>query len=96
MRRSRCRSTARPCSTRSTARSSSPAGAKGELLNCGPIVEGPYCPTDNFAEHATTRPAPRSSLTDAGWAKNGDGYWAKDGAAAPEIRWMVNAGNSPS
>ena len=24
------------------------AGAEGELLNCGPIVQGPYCPEDTF------------------------------------------------
>ena len=68
------------------------AGAEGALLNCGPIVEGPYCPEDNFLE--TYDPAAAETLlTDAGWAKDGAGFWAKDGVA-PEIRWMVNAGNT--
>ncbi len=68
------------------------AGAKGQLLNCGPIVEGPYCPTDNFQNTYDPTKAEKT-LTDAGWAKNGDGLWAKDGNV-PTIRWMVNAGNS--
>ena len=68
------------------------AGAEGELLNCGPIVQGPYCPEDNFLE--TYDPAAAETLlTDAGWEKDGAGFWAKDGAA-PEIRWMINAGNT--
>jgi peptide/nickel transport system substrate-binding protein len=68
------------------------AGAEGQLLNCGPIVEGPYCPTDNFQD--TFDPtAAEAALTDGGWEKDGSGMWAKDGVV-PEIRWMVNAGNS--
>ena len=38
--------------------------------------------------------AAEAMLTEAGWAKDGSGFWAKDGAPAPEIRWMVNAGNT--
>jgi peptide/nickel transport system substrate-binding protein len=68
------------------------AGAKGELLNCGPIVQGPYCPPDNF-QNTYDPAAAEKALTDGGWAKNGDGLWAKDGNV-PTIRWMVNAGNS--
>ncbi len=69
------------------------AGTKGELNNCGSITEGQYCPPDNFANSFDPAGAEKL-LTDAGWAKGGDGYWAKDGAAAPEIRWVVNAGNA--
>jgi len=68
------------------------AGAKGQLLNCGPIVEGPFCPPDNF-QNTYDPAAAEKALTDGGWAKNGDGLWAKDGQV-PTIRWMVNAGNS--
>jgi len=68
------------------------AGTKGELLNCGSITPGPYCPTDNF-QNTYDPAAAEKTLTDAGWVKGGDGYWAKDGAAAPEIRWVINAGN---
>ena len=31
-------------------------------------------------------------LTENGWAKGADGYWAKDGAV-PTIRWTINTGN---
>ena len=65
-------------------------GAK--VLNCGPIVPGKYC-DDAFVDTYDAAAA-ETLLTGDGWAKNGDGMWAKDGAAAPEIRWMINAGNS--
>ena len=35
------------------------AGAEGELLNCGPIVQGPYCPEDNFQDTLRRRRRPR-------------------------------------
>ncbi len=67
------------------------AGAQGQLLNCGPIVEGPYCPENNF-QNTFDPAAAEQLLTDAGWEKNANGMWAKDGNV-PEIRWMVNTGN---
>jgi peptide/nickel transport system substrate-binding protein len=67
-------------------------GKTGQLLNCGAMVEGKWCPPDNFQN--TYDPAnAEKTLTDAGWAKNGDGLWAKDGTV-PTIRWMVNSGNT--
>ena len=39
------------------------------------------------------RGAATASSTDAGWTKNGDGMWAKDGDV-PEIRWIINSGNT--
>jgi peptide/nickel transport system substrate-binding protein len=68
------------------------AGAQGKLNNCGPIVEGPFCPEGNFANTYNPDDATKI-LTDAGWKKNGQGFWAKDGNA-PELRWMVNSGNT--
>ena len=72
----------------------------GPLLNCGLWVPtiGPWCDdtafgnadgTDGYfdAEGAAT------ILTDAGWEKGGDGFWAKDGVA-PEIHWIINSGNT--
>jgi peptide/nickel transport system substrate-binding protein len=67
------------------------AGGDGELLNCGPIVEGPYCPDDTFQD--TFDPgAAEALLNEAGWERNSDGFWAKDGNV-PEIRWMINTGS---
>jgi peptide/nickel transport system substrate-binding protein len=60
-------------------------------LTCGPIIPGKYC--DNAFEGTYDAAAAEALLTENGWAKDGDGFWAKDGEA-PEIRWMVNAGNS--
>ena len=62
-------------------------------LTCGPIVPGRYCDETTFAGHLRRRGRRRSSSTGDGWVKDGDGLWAKDGET-PEIRWMVNAGNS--
>jgi peptide/nickel transport system substrate-binding protein len=67
------------------------AGAEGELLNCGPIVQGPYCPDDIFQDTYDPEGA-EALLTENGWERNGEGFWAQDGTA-PEIRWMINAGN---
>ncbi len=68
------------------------AGAEGELLNCGPMVQGPYCPEDNF-QNTYDPAAAEKIMTDAGWEKDGSGMWAKDGNV-PEVKWMINAGNS--
>jgi peptide/nickel transport system substrate-binding protein len=72
----------------------------GPLLNCGLWVPtiGPWCDqtifgnadgTDSFYD-AT---AADTILTGAGWAKDADGMWAKDGVA-PEIHWVINSGNT--
>ncbi len=64
---------------------------QGKVLNCGPIVPGPFC-NDAWADQ-TADPEGAAALLEAeGWAKDGEGLWAKDGAA-PEIRWVVNTGN---
>jgi len=67
------------------------AGAK--QLTCGPIVPGRYCDETTF-QNTYDPAAAEKILTDAGWAKGADGYWAKDGGDAPEIRWMINTGNT--
>jgi peptide/nickel transport system substrate-binding protein len=72
----------------------------GPMLNCGVWVPtiGPWCDdtvfgnadgTDGYfdAEGAAT------ILTDAGWEKDANGMWAKDGVA-PEIHWIINSGNT--
>ena len=62
-------------------------------LTCGPIVPGRYC--DETLWQNTYDPEGAAALLEEnGWAKNADGFWAKDGADAPEIRWMINTGNS--
>ena len=72
----------------------------GPLLNCGLWVPtiGPWCDDSVFGNEDGTDafydPAGAEQiLTDAGWEKNGEGFWAKDGAEAPTIRWMVNTPN---
>jgi peptide/nickel transport system substrate-binding protein len=70
------------------------------LLNCGLWVPtiGPWCDqtiygkadgSDGYFDAAGAE----KILTDAGWEKNGDGMWAKDGTA-PEIHWIINSGNT--
>ncbi len=67
------------------------AGAK--QLTCGPIVPGRYCDETTF-QNTYDPAAAEKLLTDAGWAKDSKGFWAKAGAAAPTIRWMINTGNT--
>jgi peptide/nickel transport system substrate-binding protein len=61
------------------------------ILNCGPIVPGPYC-DDAFANQYDPAAA-EALMTDNGWTKNGEGFWEKDGNV-PEVRWMINTGNT--
>ena len=68
------------------------ADGKGSLLECGPIVPGEYCPEGAFAGQFDPEAA-AALLEGGGWAKDGSGYWAKDGVA-PEIRWVINTGNT--
>lgn len=62
------------------------------LLDCGPIAPGPYCDgvfADTFdPEGAVTL------LEEAGWTKGADGFWANPDGEVPEVRWMVNTGNT--
>ncbi len=67
------------------------AGLEATLLQCGPIVPGPFC-SDSFADNAYDPAGAEALLTEDGWEKDGSGFWAKDGQA-PEIRWMINTGN---
>jgi peptide/nickel transport system substrate-binding protein len=69
-----------------------PIAPEGTLLTCGPIVPGRYCPEGIFG-NKFDQAAADQIMTDAGYAKDGEGLWAKDGAA-PEIRWMINSGNT--
>ncbi|MFM9137632.1 MAG: ABC transporter substrate-binding protein, partial [Actinomycetota bacterium] len=70
-----------------------PIAASATLLQCGPIVPGEYCNGDEFANSYDPEGAAKL-LEDAGWEKNAEGFWAKDGAEAPKIRWIINTGNT--
>ncbi len=69
-----------------------PIDPNGQLLTCGPIVPGDYCPEGIFGNKFDLDAA-ATVLEAGGWAKDGSGMWAKDGEV-PEIKWMVNAGNT--
>ncbi len=73
----------------------------GPLLNCGLWVPtiGPWCDETAFGKPDGTdgyfdAAGAAKILTDAGWAKDANGMWAKDGAPAPEIHWIINSGNT--
>ena len=70
-----------------------PITPDAELLQCGPITPGEFCNGDEFANSYDPEGA-ATLLEDAGWKKNDAGFWAKDGAEAPKIRWVVNTGNT--
>ncbi|MFM8794065.1 MAG: ABC transporter substrate-binding protein [Acidimicrobiales bacterium] len=69
-----------------------PIAADGSLLTCGPMVPGAYCPEGIFGNKYDQAEADKI-LTDAGYEKDGDGYWAKDGVT-PKIEWVINTGNT--
>jgi len=70
-----------------------PIAASATLLQCGPITPGDYCNGDEFSASYDPEGAAKL-LEDAGWEKNAEGFWAKDGAEAPKIRWIINTGNT--
>jgi peptide/nickel transport system substrate-binding protein len=61
-------------------------------LTCGPVVSRRFCPSGAFEDTFDPEGA-AAALTEAGWARDADGFWAKDGVI-PEIRWMVSSGNA--
>ena len=63
------------------------------LLQCGlwvPTV-GPWCDNTQF-ENSYDPTAAQKLLTDNGWTKSADDFWAKDGTV-PTIRWVTSTGN---
>ncbi len=62
------------------------------LLDCGPIAPGPYC-DDDFAGGYDPAAA-AADLTAAGWTMGSDGFWVNPDGETPDIRWMVNTGNT--
>lgn len=62
------------------------------LLTCGPIAPGPYC--DPVFEGSYDPTAAAALLEENGWTKGSDGFWADSTGNVPEIRWMVNTGNT--
>jgi len=69
-----------------------PLGGK-ELLQCGPMVPGPYCAGDEFANSYDPTGA-ETLLTEKGWTKGADGFWADPSGKVPDIRWIINTGNT--
>lgn len=70
-----------------------PISDSATLLQCGPIVPGPYCNGDEFAGSFDPEGAV-AILEGAGWTKDADGFWAEAGKTAPKIRWIINTGNT--
>jgi ABC-type transport system substrate-binding protein len=62
------------------------------LLTCGPIAPGPYC-DPVFADTYDPEGA-AALLTENGWTQDGSGMWTNPDGEVPEIRWMVNTGNT--
>ena len=69
-----------------------PFAPGGKLLTCGPTVPGKYCPDGVFGNKYDPDAAV-AIMTGAGFTKDVDGLWSKDGVA-PEIKWMVNSSNT--
>ena len=71
-------------------------GPTAELLNCGPITPGPYCPDNATAPFANSYDADgaKTLLEDNGWTMGGDGLWVSPDGEVPEVRWIINTGNT--
>ncbi len=69
-----------------------PLGADS-LLQCGPIAPGPFCADDAWLNSYDPEGA-KQLLEDNGWSLNADGFWADANGYVPEVRWMVNIGNT--
>ncbi|MGD9702489.1 MAG: ABC transporter substrate-binding protein [Acidimicrobiia bacterium] len=67
----------------------------GPLLQCGLWVPtiGEWCDDTIFTDYYDPEGAAQI-LTDAGWTKGGDGFWADPDGNVPEVKWIVNSGNS--
>jgi peptide/nickel transport system substrate-binding protein len=70
-----------------------PVFPEGEVLQCAGWVPnvGPWC-GDEFADVTQDLDRAAQILTDAGWARNAEGVWEKDGVPL-EIEWNTVAGN---
>lgn len=64
------------------------------LLNCGVWVPtiGKWCNDADFKNFYDPTAAAKL-LTDAGWKKGADGFWADKTGKVPTIRWIINTGN---
>ena len=69
-----------------------PLGGK-ELLQCGPMVPGPFCNGDEFA-NSYDPAAAEALLTENGWTKGSDGFWVDPSGNVPDVRWIINTGNT--
>jgi peptide/nickel transport system substrate-binding protein len=65
-----------------------------KLLQCGVWVPtvGKWCDDTQF-ENSYDPAGAEKLLTDNGWKKGSDGFWADPSGNVPTIRWMVNTGN---
>jgi peptide/nickel transport system substrate-binding protein len=62
------------------------------LLDCGPIAPGPYC--DDVFKDTYDPEGAKTILTDAGWTMGADGFWVNPDGEVPDVRWMINTGNT--
>jgi peptide/nickel transport system substrate-binding protein len=72
-----------------------PIEPTAEMLNCGPIVPGAYCDNADAPFADTYDPEGAAALLeDNGWTQGSDGFWQSPEGEVPEIRWLVNTGNT--
>jgi peptide/nickel transport system substrate-binding protein len=65
-----------------------------EMLNCGPIVPGPYCPNNDVFGETYDPEGAATLLEGEGWTKNADGKWQSPDGEVPQVRWIINTGNT--
>lgn len=62
------------------------------LLDCGPIAPGDYC--DHDWKNTYDPEGAKKLLEDNGWTMGSDGYWVNKDGETPDVRWMVDTGNT--
>jgi len=72
----------------------SPLVEGAEMLNCGPIVPGTYCPDNDVFGETFDPEGAATLLEENGWTKNGSGMWESPDGEVPEVRWIINTGNT--
>jgi peptide/nickel transport system substrate-binding protein len=70
-----------------------PLGVDAPMQTLNPPILAAFSDTEAWAEYTQDLDQVNTLMTESGWAKNGDGIWAKDGKTA-SITYKTTSGNA--